>query len=137
MAEWKCNIGKYVAIKGITQRQLAEAIGATEVSVSRYISGDRIPKAPTCIKIAKVLDCSVEDLYSFEIPKQTNDDRINAMSPEEKAEFFANFSVEKLVGEWCKKLCPQRLAGVEECDCPYEVKESIEGWLKAEAKEEA
>ena len=68
--------------------------------------------------------------------KQTYDDRLNAMTPEEKAEFFANFSVEKIVGEWCTKLCPQRLAGAEECDCPYEVKQSIEGWLKAEVKED-
>ena len=68
---------------------------------------------------------------------QTNNDRINAMTPEQKAEFLATFSVEQIVGEWCTKLCPRRKAGEEECDCPYSVKDSIEGWLKSEAKEEA
>ena len=31
---------------GITQRELAERIGITEVSMSRYIRGDRTPKGP-------------------------------------------------------------------------------------------
>lgn len=74
-------------------------------------------------------------LRKLEIPKQTYNDRINTMTPEQKAEFLATFSVEKIVGEWCTKLCPQRNAGAEECDCPYSVKDSIEGWLKSEVKE--
>lgn len=74
MAKYKCNIGKYLESKGITQRELAEAIGTTEVSVSRYVNGDRIPKATTCIEIAKVLDCEFEDLYSVENPKQRGED---------------------------------------------------------------
>lgn len=84
--------------------------------------------------IARQYPGNVKKCRDFKI--QTNDDRLNAMTPEEKAEFLATFSVEQIVGEWCTKLCPQRLAGAEECDCPYEVKESIEGWLKSEVKEE-
>ena len=61
---WKCNIGKYLDIRNIKQRELAKAIGATEVSVSRWVSGERIPKATIAIQIAKVLDCTVEDLYT-------------------------------------------------------------------------
>jgi transcriptional regulator with XRE-family HTH domain len=66
----KCNIDKYLKEAGMTQRELAERIGTTEVSVSRYISGSRVPKAPVCIQIAEVLNCKVEDLYSTEdLPK--------------------------------------------------------------------
>lgn len=62
--KYRCNIGNMLVAKRIKQRELAEAIGATEVSVSRWVNGDRIPKATTCIQIAKVLDCKVEDLYT-------------------------------------------------------------------------
>lgn len=61
---WKCNIGKRLEIKGIKQRELAKAVGTTEVSVSRWVNGSRVPKATTAIHIAKVLDCKVEDLYT-------------------------------------------------------------------------
>ena len=64
MAKYKCNIGKLLEVKGIKQKELAGAIGTTEVSVSRYVNGERIPKATTSIQIAKVLDCTVEDLYT-------------------------------------------------------------------------
>ena len=64
LMQWKCNIGEKLERKGIKQRELAEAIGATEVSVSRWVNNERIPKATICIQIAKVLDCKVEDLYT-------------------------------------------------------------------------
>lgn len=60
----KCNIGNFLKLKGISQRELAEIIGTAEVSVSRWVNGNRVPKATTCIQIAKVLDCAVEDLYT-------------------------------------------------------------------------
>ena len=59
----KCKISEYLQKRQLTQRELADAIGSTEVSISRYVNGERIPKATTCIQIAKALDCKVEDLY--------------------------------------------------------------------------
>lgn len=65
MSTIKCNINDFLNKKGITQRELAKKIGTTEVSISRYINCERIPKAITCIQIAKALDCKVEDLYEI------------------------------------------------------------------------
>ena len=62
----KCNIVKFLKKAGLTQRELAERVGTTEASMSRYVRGDRVPKASICIKIANVLNCNVEDLYSIE-----------------------------------------------------------------------
>ncbi|MDO4649391.1 MAG: helix-turn-helix transcriptional regulator [Eubacteriales bacterium] len=62
----KPNIEKYLDAKGMTQRELAEKVGTTETSISRYVSGERIPKAPMCIKIAKALDTDVEMLFADE-----------------------------------------------------------------------
>lgn len=63
MGEIKCNICEILNKKGITQRELAEKIGVNEVSISRYVNGERIPKVTTGIQIAQALGCSVEDLY--------------------------------------------------------------------------
>ena len=59
----KSNIGYFLKKKNMTQRELAKKIGTTEVSISRYVNCDRIPKATTCLKIAEVLECEAADLY--------------------------------------------------------------------------
>lgn len=52
--------------KGITQRELAEMVGVTEVSMSRYIKGDRVPKASVVENIARALDTTVYYLVGTE-----------------------------------------------------------------------
>lgn len=65
MGETNCKLSMFLNKANMTQRELAKAIGTTEVSVSRYVTGERIPKATTCIQMAKVLGCTVEDLYEL------------------------------------------------------------------------
>jgi len=48
--------------KGLKQRDLADKIGVTEVSVSRYIRGTRIPNANILKKMAEVLEVSVGEI---------------------------------------------------------------------------
>ena len=52
--------------KGMSQREFAKAIKTTEVTVSRYISGDRAPKEPVIIKMAEVLGCTTDYLLGLE-----------------------------------------------------------------------
>ena len=66
MSEIKCNIGHYLNKLGLSQRDLANGIGTSEVSISRYVNGERLPNAVTCIAIARFLGCKVEDLYDLE-----------------------------------------------------------------------
>lgn len=47
---------------GMTQAQLAEAIGATQKEVSLWETGSRCPRATTLLKIARALDCTAESL---------------------------------------------------------------------------
>lgn len=58
------NIKLYMELAGMNQAELAKQVGATEVSISRYIRGHRIPNVLVAIDIAAALNCSVEDLYS-------------------------------------------------------------------------
>lgn len=54
--------------KGFTQAQIAELAHITVMSYSRYESGQREPRARTAIRIARVLNTTVEKL--FPIPER-------------------------------------------------------------------
>ncbi len=56
---------------GLTQRELADRVGITEVSLSRYISGDRIPKGPIIANIANALHTTTDYLLGTEEKKDT------------------------------------------------------------------
>ena len=53
----------------LTQRKLGEKVGVTEVSVSRYIHGSRMPRANTLVKMAKALHTTPEYLAGIEDEK--------------------------------------------------------------------
>lgn len=78
--------------KGLTQRELASKVGVTEVSMSRYIKGERVPSGPIVVNIAKELGISVDYLVGTSSVKkrQTNADRIRNMSDEELADWIQN-----------------------------------------------
>ena len=62
----KKDTGKRIAAllksSGMTQRELADRVGATESAVSKYISGDREPRAEVLANIATALGTTVEYL---------------------------------------------------------------------------
>jgi len=61
-----CPIGKRIIglleSKGLTQRELAKRLDITEVSVSRYINGERIPHSDIIAKMASVLNTTTDFL---------------------------------------------------------------------------
>lgn len=56
--------------RGMTQRALAEKLNTTEVSVSRYVSGNRTPNIETTVEIADILNVSLNDLVGIDPPAQ-------------------------------------------------------------------
>jgi transcriptional regulator with XRE-family HTH domain len=50
---------------GLSQKELAEKIGVTNASMSRYINGERIPKGPVVASIAGVLHVEAEYLLGM------------------------------------------------------------------------
>lgn len=48
---------------GMSQQDLAIAIGTSQQMISRYLTGDSIPTIITIKKLADVLKCSVDDFY--------------------------------------------------------------------------
>lgn len=56
--------------QGLNQTQLGEALGITKGAVSGYENGSSIPGVETLIKIAQLLEISVDDLIFRNIEKQ-------------------------------------------------------------------
>ena len=53
---------------GTTQRQFAEKLGVSEVTVSRWLSGERNPTLETLEKMAKVLDTTTSYFFTNDEP---------------------------------------------------------------------
>ena len=47
---------------GLTQTQLAERLGVTQLTVSRWENEGRIPRRPMLYKLAEMLACELRDL---------------------------------------------------------------------------
>ena len=56
------RIKAYAKQRGITQKELAELVGITDVSLSRYVNGSRKPRINILVNIANTLGVSVSDL---------------------------------------------------------------------------
>lgn len=64
--EYKCEFGrrlkKMMRRKHISQDELTERTGITQCMISRYMNGRSIPTFINVDKIARALNCSVDDL---------------------------------------------------------------------------
>ena len=54
-----------LAIKNLSQKELAEAINVTQSTISNYCSNSREPDLHTCIAIANVLGVSLDEFLGF------------------------------------------------------------------------
>ncbi|EAA0234912.1 XRE family transcriptional regulator [Listeria monocytogenes] len=48
---------------GMTQRELGIAVGLAEISIRKLENGERDPSISTAIKISKVLNSSMEEIF--------------------------------------------------------------------------
>ena len=52
---------------GLTQQELSESAGVSRVSINAIENGVYVPSTVLALKIAKTLNCTVEDV--FQLPK--------------------------------------------------------------------
>lgn len=52
--------------KELSQTQIAKEIGVTQGAIALWESGKAMPKADKLPKLAKVLECRVEDLFEID-----------------------------------------------------------------------
>jgi transcriptional regulator with XRE-family HTH domain len=68
-----------VEASGLTQRELAEALGISQPAVSQYLRG-RMPQADVLYRLAKLGNCSMEWLLTGEQPRAQHDE-VNEPAP--------------------------------------------------------
>ena len=51
--------------RGYTQQQLAEKVGTTNVTICRYINGERVPRIDVASKIAAIFNVSLDYLLGI------------------------------------------------------------------------
>lgn len=61
--EFKLRLRNMMRRKHITQAEVAERVGVSQVMISKYVRGESIPDFIMLKKLAKALRCSVEDFY--------------------------------------------------------------------------
>lgn len=62
----KSNLGKYREASGLTQSELASAVGVTRQSINAIERGRYNPSLELALKLAEEFDCAVEDLFTLE-----------------------------------------------------------------------
>lgn len=65
LKEFSRKIKKKMKFKRITQVELADRIGVSRLTVSRYINGQRVPDYLTLKKISKILNCPLDEITDF------------------------------------------------------------------------
>lgn len=83
------NIRRYRKERGMTQRELAERLGTTDKTASRWESGVQIPDAETVPALARIFDVSIGELYGEEKPTATVEAAVAGEIGEKVAEFPA------------------------------------------------
>jgi DNA-binding XRE family transcriptional regulator len=61
----RCLLRYHLAKKRMSQQELADLVGITKQSVSRYVKDAHVMSFETAYNIAKVLGCKMEDLYDY------------------------------------------------------------------------
>lgn len=59
---FKDNLCYFRTKMGLTQEELADKVGVARSIVTRYELGDRTPPLATLTRLAKIFDCSLDDL---------------------------------------------------------------------------
>lgn len=62
---FKNNLVTTMEEKGYSQKDLSYETGLSEMTISRYVNGQSMPKLSALFNIAMVLDCELEELVGY------------------------------------------------------------------------
>ena len=61
--EFGIRLRRKMMLKGITQQMLSKMIGVGQPTISNYLTGKNSPTLYMTEKLARALECSIQDLY--------------------------------------------------------------------------
>lgn len=64
------TLREYLSSHGISQKWVAEKMNTTYATVSRYVSGERVPSVESLVELAQALNVSVDFLLGVEPPEK-------------------------------------------------------------------
>lgn len=62
----KNNLKEFRSKKNLNQQDLGSLVGVSRQTISLIERGDYNPSITVCLKLAKVLDTTVEEIFSYE-----------------------------------------------------------------------
>ena len=62
----KSNIDYWIEKSGYKKKWIAKQLGVSQTVLSRWINGHSMPSLINAFKLAKILNCKVDDLYIVE-----------------------------------------------------------------------
>lgn len=86
--------------QGVSQADLAKATNQTEVSVSRYMNGQREPKIGVTMKMADALGCRLVLVPKVENEKRTIDKTIQDLVNDARSMNITNGTYSMMRGEY-------------------------------------
>lgn len=63
LEEFGHNLNEIMLVKGITRKELSEQTNISQATISRWINGSACPTLFDIRKVARELNCSVDDLF--------------------------------------------------------------------------
>lgn len=60
----KSNINCWIERRGYKKKWIAEQMGVSQEVLSRWINNRSMPSVKNLFKLAEILNCKVDDLYS-------------------------------------------------------------------------
>lgn len=77
MEEFAARLEQIMKMRGYSRKMLAKEAGLTEAAISRYLAGQREPKAIAVVNIARALNVTADDLLG--IKRSEHDDVDDAL----------------------------------------------------------
>jgi putative transcriptional regulator len=62
----KSRIGEWIDLRGYRRKYIANLMGVSQNQLSNWVTGRSYPTAEKLFKLAKVLDCKVDEMYEKE-----------------------------------------------------------------------
>ncbi|MDI9442155.1 MAG: helix-turn-helix transcriptional regulator [Firmicutes bacterium] len=66
MGKFVCNLRKYRLLAGLTQAELAEAVGVRRETIVRLEAGQYNPSLRLAIRISRAVNAPIEEIFTFD-----------------------------------------------------------------------
>ena len=78
------KLKEYRALIGVNQTRMGELVGVSRQTISQIERGDYSPSVALALKIAKICNAKVEDIFSYKEDEENEDENNKAHQDDKK-----------------------------------------------------